>query len=143
MPRCLDPEQMFDIVLDGDKGKSPEPTFVCRSLTLRQFRNCIVKLQGIREAADQNAVISEALDVIEDVVVGWRNMIDPRTGKEIKFTPGTAGDLLDIEEAVELVQKITMSGRLSEDESKKSELPHSSDAVNSVKDAEELAPVTL
>lgn len=121
MPKHFDPASNFDLVLNGDKGKSPEPTFVCRVLTVGHFRDFLMALQNIQEATNQTEIFDEALAVLDRAIVGWRGLIDPETNEEVPFERNRIAYILDTEEAVELVSKMVLSGRLDESEAKKSE----------------------
>lgn len=130
MPRSLEPGTRLPIVLDADVGKDPCPTFYAKSLSVRMFREGVGALQTIQSATDKAEVMFSAFSTLRPAIVGWSGMIDPDTGREIEYDPERLDDLLDIEEAMELIRKIMESGRLSVDDRKKSGSPPLSSAAN-------------
>ena len=69
--------------------------------------------------------IEAAIDAAEICLIGWENMTDPQTGKEIEFSRESIGDVLSIEELVEVFSAVTSAGSATASDKKKSELPHS------------------
>lgn len=127
MPKLLDPESKIRLVLDGDVGKSPEPAFFSRPLSVASFRRTVECLQGVAENAADSKNAAAVFDFLRERITGWENMIDPETGERLQFSHEKLEEILALDEAVELVSKISAGGRLSTDERKKSESLHSSE----------------
>ena len=102
MPLSIDPNATFRIVLDSDQGKDPEPAFIYRYLTGKEWR----KLARLTEEMAQPSGITESLDKIYEAVLigfhGWENIT--KFGKEFKDC--TLEDLLSPAEAQEIIAKI-------------------------------------
>jgi len=123
MPRSLEPGIRYPIVLAGDEGKSPCPTFFAKSLSVREQRNIIDSVGRIAEAKGQGDVFVEAARILGNAIVGWEGMIDPHTGEDIAFDADRLIDLLAIDELMDLVNKVTNAGVLARGDRKKSESP--------------------
>jgi hypothetical protein len=121
MPRSLDPSSRLTMVLacDVDKPKESQPRIFAKTLTLNQQRKLIAAMDRMRlEAGDK---IEAALDAAEICLTGWENMTDPTTGKAIPFSRDTIGDVLSIEELVEVFNAVTAAGSATAIDKKKSE----------------------
>ena len=123
MPRSLEPGIKYPIVLAGDEGKSPCPTFFAKSLSVRDQRNIADSIGRIAEASGKGDVFIEAARILGNAIVGWEGMVDPNTGEEIAFDPDRLVDLLAIDELMDLVGKVTSAGMLAMGDRKKSESP--------------------
>jgi len=147
VPRCLHPEDTFDIALDSDL-RLPEderPVFTFRPLSIRQWRVCISaieRVQGLDDSHPEN--VGPAIDAICDVLrtglVGWRNMLDHNVadGAEplwIPYDPAKLDELLDMNEATELMQKMMSANELTVEDKKKSASPPSSARASSARTA--------
>ena len=132
MPRSLDPSSRLTMVLacDVDKPRETQPRIFARTLTLNQQRKLMAAMSRMK--SDPADKIEAALDAAEICLVGWENMADPETGGNIEFSRDAIGDVLSIEELVEVFNAVSSAGSLSASDKKKSELPHSSGAENSV-----------
>ena len=119
MPRSLDPGSVLTMVLACDVDKPPEvqPRIFARTLTLNQQR----KLMAAMERMKGDGKIDAALDAAEICLTGWQNMIDPATGNAIPFTRESIGDVLSIEELIEVFSAVSDAGRTSAGDKKKSE----------------------
>lgn len=122
MPRCLDPNQRFPLVLDSDKDKPAEsrPTFYFRAFSARRWR----------EIKESNPSIRTVLD---EALVGWEHMT--KDGQDISFAPGELEAITDDGEQRELLDKLAEESHLSPADKKKLELPPSSSLENSAPDA--------
>ena len=127
MPKALDPDVKHRIVLesDRDKPKDKQPYFEYRSLTGREWRK-------VAEVADQDADAMESssgaeqLDMVYQTcsigLVGWGNMIDPKTKKPIPFDVSKLEDVIDpIEALTDLLGQLMTTAMLTDDDKKKSE----------------------
>lgn len=135
MPRSLDPSSRITIVLagDADKLRETQPRIFARTLTINQQRKLMAAMGRMK--TDPEYKIDAALDAAEICLVGWENMTDPATGSQIEFSRDAIGDVLSFEELCEVFNAVSSAGSLTASDKKKSELPHSSGAENSVNHA--------
>lgn len=127
MPRSLDPNSKLTFVLacDADKPKETQPRIFARTLTLNQQRKLMSAMTRLQTGDDANTKIDAGLDAAEVCLVGWENMTDPHTGEAIAFSRDAIGDVLSIDELVEVFEAVIGFTRPSGDDQKKSESPHS------------------
>ena len=127
MPRSFDPNAVLKMVLACDVDKTPQPRIFAKHPTLNQQRKLIQLLSNI----DQSNML-EALDGIVDATVmlitGWENI-------SVEFSRETIGDVLSLDEMVEVLNFLVSSTRATPEDKKKSESPPSSDAENSASPA--------
>lgn len=121
MPRSLEPGTHQPLVLEADKGKTPEPTFFARSLSIRDFREIVGTLSNIAKSTDKVDQMNEAMSRVCRVITGWQNMIDPHTKEEIPFSTERLEETIDLMEAIELLGQIVSMNQLGVDDRKKSE----------------------
>ena len=131
MPRSLEPGNRIVFVLDCDKDKNPQPRAFGRTLSIGKARQLAASMKKFRDTSPIDEKIDAALDTAMSVLTGWENMIDPDTGNEIPFSRDALADVYSVEELTEILSIAAGDGRLAADDRKKSELPHSLDAVNS------------
>jgi len=89
-------------------------------------------MDSMKRAEKADDKIGAALDAAEVSLIGWENMIDPQTGESIAFTRDNIGEVLSLDELIEVFGAVTSMTTPSADDKKKSESPHSSGAENSV-----------
>jgi len=120
MPRALDPDAVFALVLDSDADKPPEsrPAFLYRPVTGREWRRLALIGDDIEGAASGVAALDALFASLRVGLAGWRNMRDP-AGNEIPFDPAELDALLDPREANELLFKLLESVSVSGDDAKK------------------------
>lgn len=109
MPRALEPNQRFSVVLDSDADKpaAVQPTFWFVSKSVRDF-----KATRERVLADDAANAWDAtLSLLKTCLVDWTNMIDPTTGEAIPFNADELDRLVDFGEANELWGKVQFGAR--------------------------------
>lgn len=125
MPRSLDPASRLTMVLacDVDKPRETQPRIFARTLTLNQQRKLMAAMGRMKSEPDDK--IEAAIDAAEICLIGWENMTDPQTGKAIEFSREAIGDVLSIEELVEVFGAVTSAGSATASDKKKSELPPS------------------
>ena len=124
MPIICDPTQTFKVVLAADENKDPQPAFLCRTLTMRQWREA-AKLHDAAYRADTkdpDVVADAVLAALRPLIVGWENVSDPDK-KEIPFAFEKIEDVLIIDEAFELLSKAWKGQKPTVDEQKKSDSP--------------------
>lgn len=123
MPRSLDPSSRLTMVLacDVDKPKETQPRIFARTLTLNQQRKLMGVMDQMHKAESASDKISAALDAAEICLIGWENMTDPNSGQAITFSRETIGDVLSLEELVEVFGAVTSAATPSGEDKKKSE----------------------
>ncbi|MGA1979458.1 MAG: hypothetical protein ABSG99_02680 [Sedimentisphaerales bacterium] len=119
MPLALEPNETFEIILDGDKDKSREtqPRFIYQYLTCRQWRKIAQfndQLEGIKDAEQ---VMDKIFETATTKLVGWVNIVDPQSGP-ILFDIKKFEDVVTMHEAMELIAKILKQGRDFSDKKK-------------------------
>ena len=106
MPKALDKNSTFKVVLESDKDKEKKPAFVYRYLVGAEQLE-FAKLSGkISEAQNPDAIIAGVFETAAKGLVGWENMVDSATGEEVKFDPVGLRSILSMAEAQELVEKV-------------------------------------
>lgn len=102
MPRSLEPNQRFPIVLECDKEKSPTPQFWFMSLTRGEYK----RIRDEITATEGLDAIDALFAFLKRVVVGWDNLT--RTdGTEVVFGESSLEDVLTNGEAAELFDRYT------------------------------------
>lgn len=102
---------------DGEIPVDKRPTFVCRYLNGREWRQAVV---DIDQAADGQR-IGMVFKFLENVLVGWEHIVD-RDGSPLPFVASDIDIVLDNTEANELLTAVASASRLSYADKKKSEL---------------------
>lgn len=104
MPRALEPNSRFPVVLESDEQKpaAKRPTFWCVSKSVRDW---IAKRDELLEAGTTDAW-AMTIELLKPVVVGWDHMIDPETNEPIPFDLDQLKRMLDFAEATELLDKV-------------------------------------
>lgn len=104
MPISLDPQAVFEAVLETDKTKNPPPTFVFRYLTYGQS----LALPLPDEKTTDAEFAKWAIKIIRVRLTGWRNMIG-LDGVEIAYDPDKLADILTVDELFELLRKSSLN----------------------------------
>ncbi len=126
MPLALNRDAWFKVWLESDEDIEEEnrPHFVSRYLADNSYRQMVGIEERVEQVGDDlGAILSEMEDVLCLAVVDWRNMTDPLTHKEIKFSREAVGEVLNPSEVWELIYKILAQNRLKVDAQKKFESP--------------------
>jgi len=116
MPIALDPTQTFEIALRSDEDQPAEtrPVFVYRFAAGRELRRMrSIYEQVISADADAEmpfATMDDLFDQLRERLVGWRNMIDPATQREIPFDAAEIDALITLPEAFELLARVCTQG---------------------------------
>lgn len=129
MPICCEPGERYAVVLDGDKGKSPEPTFWCQHLSARQFRIVSDLGQAMADAGSLEEQLELLDKALRMAVCGWEHITNA-SGEVLTFQPELLLDVLTVAEAGELLGKIAAGQRISGQDAKKSDSPSPSDLDN-------------
>lgn len=128
MPLALNPKAKFTVVLKSDLHKTTKerPVFLYRYLNGHewdQVASSSDRLQELKEQADAegkdaNSIVFEAAGT---GLVGWKNMIDPKTKKGIPFRTGVKQlkKIVGQSEALELIGKILQQQKPTEKDLKK------------------------
>lgn len=117
MPIALEPGQQFSIVLDCDSSKPKEiqPTFFCRSQSMRGQIRISKTLDLLKPEIETEDLFRKTVDAIGDCLIGWKNMGGLEYSKEALF------DVLSYSEARELLNKVMFNRHMDLDEKKSSE----------------------
>lgn len=138
MPKGIDPNQKYKVVLDSDKEKTSPPTFIYRYLTGRQQLAAIEKYDNIDDKnSSQIENIRKTFNLAREHLIGWDNIIDPISGGCIEFNPDHLEDICTVLEAMELCQKVLYGQVLDLESKKKLESQSDYDSEESVKPATE------
>lgn len=138
MPRALEPNQRFSVVLDFDKAKpeDQQPRFWFRALSLRDYRALYSKVEALEESENTDQAYQRMMECLSFGLVGWENMVDPQTGEEIAFDIDTLPDIVDPFETRELVYAMAHQNRVSVEDKKNSASSPSSNAESSAENAD-------
>lgn len=106
---------------DLDKPKETQPRIFARTLTLNQQRRLMEAMGRMRSCEQAEDKLTAALDAAEVCLLGWENMTDPHTGQPIVFSREAIGDVLSIDELVEVFDAVSSTSTASAADKKKSE----------------------
>jgi len=118
MPIPLSPSETFDLVVRSDQAVDGDgrpladqpkdlPTFTFRHLSGREQRVMAGMIEAVEELTSSAVVIDKWFEILRFVLVGWRNLHDPRQGnQEISYDPDRLEDVLQYGEAHELVYRV-------------------------------------
>lgn len=121
MPLALEPGEPFAIVLECDKDKSPQPRFLYRALSCREWRVAAKASAAMTDASNGADALDQLFGILQAGLLGWENMTDPQTGDKVPFNPADLDTLLIIPEAMELMEKIMEGARPDSDAKKNSD----------------------
>lgn len=127
MPRSLDPNAKLTMVLACDVDKTPQPKIFAKTPTLNQQRRLVSLLQSLG-GGDISASMDALLDAAAMCLTGWENI-------PVEFSRESIGDVLSLDELVEVFSFLAASTSATPDDKKKSELQHSCDVENSASPA--------
>lgn len=120
MPRSLDPNSKLTMVLACDVDKTPQPKIFAKAPTLNQQRKLIGLMAGL-----QTGNLTEKFDAVIDAAVtcltGWENI-------PFEFSRENIGEVLSLEEIVEVFEFLIGATVPTVDDKKKSESQPSLDA---------------
>ena len=113
MPRFLEPDQKFPIVLDSDKDKPIEsrPTFFARSLCMREQTRLGVELDEAFARPTLEEIFTATCDLLTKYLVGWKNMGSFAFGCDVR-------EFLGIDEARDLLRKVYSNQHVTHEEKK-------------------------
>jgi hypothetical protein len=121
MPLFLEPGQKYPIVLDidADKPRESQPTFFAKSQSMRGQQRIgeVLDMWGDNPDLTLSELFDATLEVLDGVVVGWKNMGD------VVFSIDAMKDILNYSEARELLRKVMYNQHITPDEKKSLESP--------------------
>ena len=113
MPRSLDPSSRLTMVLASDVDKEPQPRIFAKSPTLNQQRKLIALMSSLEKSS-----LVEQFDAILDaaamMLTGWENI-------PLEFSRENIGEVLNMEELVEVLTFLVSASSPTADDKKKSE----------------------
>ncbi len=113
MPRSLDPSSRLTMVLASDVDKNPQPKIFAKSPTLNQQR----KLIGLISSLEKSSLVQQfdaILDAATMMLTGWENI-------PFDFSRENIGEVLSMEELIEVLTFLISASALTADDKKKSE----------------------
>jgi len=113
MPRSLDPSSRLTMVLASDVDKVPQPKIFAKSPTLNQQR----KLIGLISSLEKSSLVEQfdaILDAATMMLTGWENI-------PCDFSRENIGEVLSMEELIEVLTFLISASAPSADDKKKSE----------------------
>lgn len=113
MPILCEPDATFPVVLESDKDKTPQPTFIAKAQSMRGQQRIGATLDLWNESElSVRELFEKTLEVLGAVFVGWRNMPKP-------YSVEALADTINYAEARELLRQVLFASQL-DPESKKS-----------------------
>lgn len=121
MPKSLDPSSRITMVLASDVDKPPEtrPRIFARTMSINQHRRMMDAMERMRQCEKPVDKLTAALDAAEICIIGWENMVDCN-GNSIPCTRESIGDVLTIDELVEVFDVVSSQSAASAADKKKS-----------------------
>lgn len=111
MPAIMD-DIKFEVALlsDQNKPKESRPVFVFKPMTISEWKQTIKMEAKIENCKNGLEVLNQICDVICRSLVGWRCMKD-RSGKTVRFNKNRLADIINMQEAAELIEGIKNQGQ--------------------------------
>ena len=109
------------LACDADKPAETRPEIYARTLTLNQQKKLMTVLVKMQSAESPSEQIEHALDAAEICLTGWRHMINPDNGQAIEFNRDNIGEVLSLEELMEVFDSVTSAATTTSEDKKKSE----------------------
>lgn len=113
MPRSLDPNSRLTMVLACDVDKTPQPKIFAKAPTLNQQRK-LIGLMGSLEGGDLAAKFDAIIDAASVCITGWEHI-------DVPFSRETIGDVLSLDELLEVFTFLISATVPTVDDKKKSE----------------------
>lgn len=116
MPRSLDPNSQITMVLacDVDKPKETQPRIFAKTPTLNQQRKLIALVDSFKDGGQFSDKIDAILDTAASMLTGWENI-------PFELSRETIGDVLSLEEIIEVLTFLVSASQPTADDKKKSE----------------------
>lgn len=114
MPAFLEPDQKFPVVLDidKDKPKATRPTFMVKSLSMREQKRLSDDMDAAFEHETASQICDATCELVKRYIVGWENM------GQYKFGESDLQEFLSIQEARELLRKVLSNSYVQHEEKK-------------------------
>lgn len=111
MPIFLEPGREFPVVLEGDKDKTPTPTFYARSLSMRKQQEVADALDAWLGEIDSKELFQRTVNVLLSVFTRIENMPGELSAEWLM-------DSLTYTEARELLRTVLFNNHLDHDAKK-------------------------
>lgn len=123
MPRALEPGVKRFVVLPYDRAKpeAEQPRFFYAAQALGKSRQIARLMDETQNAKDSESVHDSVIRSLQEIIIGWENLIDPETGSVIPFSPEKIQDVLTMADANELIAEVFKSNVADPADQKKSE----------------------
>lgn len=107
MPRPLEPNQRFPVVLecDQDKPLGQQPTFVFRTTSRREWRQLAEEVK----AEHPGDIHAQAEAFCKRLLVDWTNMT--RDGQPVPFDAAELDSIVENQDLLELFDRLSFSPR--------------------------------
>ena len=113
MPRSLDPNSKLTMVLACDVDKTPQPKIFAKAPTINQQRKLIALIETLN-GGDVKSQFDAIMDAAATCLTGWENI-------PLEFSKENIGEVLSLEELVEVFSFLVTATVPSADDKKKSE----------------------
>lgn len=113
MPRSLDPNSKLTMVLACDVDKTPQPKIFAKAPTINQQRKLIGLIETL-SGGDVKSQFDAIMDAAATCLTGWENI-------PLEFSKENIGEVLSLEELVEVFSFLVTATVPSADDKKKSE----------------------
>ena len=113
MPRSLDPNARLTMVLACDVDTNPQPKIFAKAPTLNQQRK-LIGLMGSLQGTDLQSQIDAIIDTAAACLIGWENI-------PLEFNRDNIGEVLSLEEMMEIFGFLVSATVPTADDKKKSE----------------------
>ena len=114
MPRSLDPNSKLTMVLACDVDKTPQPKIFAKAPTLNHQRT-LIGLMSLLTTGNLTEQFDAIIDAAATCLTGWENI-------PLDFTKENIGEVLSLEEIVEVFTFLIGATVPTVDDKKKSEL---------------------
>jgi hypothetical protein len=122
MPRALEPGVKRFVVLPYDRAKpeAEQPRFFYAAQNLHKSAKIARLMDETQKAKDSEAVHESVIRSLQEIIIGWENLVDPETGKQIPFSADKIPEVLTMADANELIGEVFKSNVVEPDDQKKS-----------------------
>ena len=113
MPRSLDPSSKLTMVLACDVDKTPQPKIFAKAPNLNQQRK-LVGLIACLQTGSLNDQFDAIMDAAAMMITGWEHI-------PLEYNRDNIGEVLNLEELVEVFSFLISASTATADDKKKSE----------------------
>lgn len=123
MPKRMDPNSFDEIFLDSDAhiSAADRPVFMVKTFTGREQLEYASLTDQLNQSDSNLASFKIMFRLLGMFIIGWRNMSDGPGGETIPFDVERLPDIIDAEEAIELMKKHSALTGVSTEDLGKSE----------------------